>query len=115
MSCELQKKLINAKGAILVHEIPYNGLVIDELPSKFIFGLTNIKSKLIVKILRAAGANTAGVGVCFLSERKFESIFENVRLNLYKKYNVPHVPLSLLYRFALHVKQTTYTDFWLRA
>ena len=57
--------LLKRDGCVVVFENYYPGLLIDDLPSRLIYGLT--ASRLLSSLSRRLGANTAGVGVCFHS------------------------------------------------
>ncbi len=56
-------------GLLLIFENFYDGWLLSDIPCRLIYGLT--ASKRLEKIIRSLGANTAGVGVCFHSERKW--------------------------------------------
>ncbi|WP_301102380.1 methyltransferase domain-containing protein [Propionivibrio sp.] len=83
----LQKTAINAAqsiladgGLIVVYEIHYNGLFQDEIPSRLIHTLAS--SRILAPLTRRMGANTAGYGVCFHSERYWRSLYSRHGLRI---------------------------------
>ncbi|OUS26156.1 hypothetical protein A9Q99_19455 [Gammaproteobacteria bacterium 45_16_T64] len=59
-------------GIILILENYYDGSFIDDLSGRLIYALTAAKS--LRNFTSRMGANTAGVGVCFHSERTWKSL-----------------------------------------
>lgn len=51
-----------------------DGLLLDSLPSRLIYTMTSQKNPLLVKLFSAFGSNSAGVGVCMLSEKIWRSM-----------------------------------------
>lgn len=93
--------LLSGKGRICVFENLYDGSFIRDLPGWIIYQLTS--SKILAPITRRMGANTAGCGVCFGSRSHWNSLFEELKLEIqhfraYQEYEV-----SALRRIALHV------------
>ena len=56
-------------GRIIILENFYDGFLTNDLPSRIIFELTSMTS--IKRFIKKAGANTAGVGVCFHSRKQW--------------------------------------------
>jgi len=54
----------------------YNGLLGDTSASKMIYTFTTCKISFLSKIFKRMGAQSAGVGVCFLSKRMWFNFFE---------------------------------------
>jgi len=73
---EKAKQLLSPGGAVLIFENFYEGFGVVELPSVIIYELT--ASKLLKNISRKMGANTAGVGVCFHSQRYWTELLRKV-------------------------------------
>jgi SAM-dependent methyltransferase len=69
-------RLLTPEGRLSVFENMYDGLLIDSLPGRLVYGLTSIRA--IGSLVRRMGANTAGVGVCFQSEKQWR---EHMRLS----------------------------------
>ena len=63
------KHLLKPDGLLLIMEHFYNGQIVDASTSYLIYKITSIKSPFIAKAVRRLGAATAGVGVCFQSEK----------------------------------------------
>lgn len=92
-------QILNRDGRLCITDHFYNGMVYDKSTSGIIYGLTGCSIPAIVKICKKLGAESAGVGVCFLSKKmwiknieeggfKIEGIKENqkgLKLKTYKK------------------------------
>ncbi len=103
--------LLTPCGRISIFENMYNGLIIDGLPGRLIFALTS--SKLIAGFIKKMGANTAGIGVCFLSQKQWVKTISKIGLKLLEytddeKWTVP-VKLQVF----LHVGNVRFGHFWL--
>ena len=61
--------VLTERGRVSIYENMYNGYVLDGVPGWLVYQLTSARK--IAKLVRKAGANTAGVGVCFLSYRQW--------------------------------------------
>lgn len=59
-------KVLSPRGRVVVTENLFQGVFLDDLAGMLIYVLTS--SKLLAPIIKRFGANTAGCGVCFLSE-----------------------------------------------
>ena len=95
-----------------VFENMYNGILFDNLPSKIIFYLTSLKS--IKAIVRRMGANTAGVGVAFLSKKTWTNIFTNVfGKNSFEVVDFESWKIPFLRQLFLHIKTTNMSLFWI--
>jgi ubiquinone/menaquinone biosynthesis C-methylase UbiE len=103
--------LLTPMGRVSIFENMYNGLIIDNLPSYLIYQLTSSKS--IARFIRSQGANTAGVGVCFLSQKQWCSTIEASGLEILQysddeKWNIPWKR-----NVFLHIRNTRCGHFWL--
>jgi Methyltransferase domain len=104
--------LLTSRGRVSIFENMYDGLVIDGLPSRIIFTLTS--GKAIAGVIKKMGANTAGVGVCFLSQKQWIETIGRTGLQLVKytddddKWNIP-----TKWRVFLHMGNTRCGHFWL--
>ncbi len=63
------RTLLKNDGLFCVMDHFYNGAIIDSSSSFLIYTLTSIKNPYIAKIVKNLGAESAGVGTCFLSKR----------------------------------------------
>jgi hypothetical protein len=108
----LASKVIEKRqGFVSIYEIMYNGYFLHNLPSRLIFNLT--KNKVLARLSNKLGSNTAGVGVCFLSQRKWETIFKQTGFEIidFIDVNTWFTPLSK--KILLHLKKVGYGYFWL--
>lgn len=67
-------------GHVLVCERLMNSFLGDEFTTRSIYHLT--RSKLFAGFVRGMGANTAGVGVCFFSDKRLRRLFRDVGLEI---------------------------------
>lgn len=67
-------------GTLLVLEQIHQSPVFPEFASWLIFVLT--RSKLVARVVKSLGANTAGVGVLFFSERRLLRLFRDAGLSV---------------------------------
>ena len=107
------RKLLSDKGRISVFENMYTGWWIESLPGWLIFQLTSASN--IASFTRRMGANTAGVGVCFLSRKQWYQTIENANLNIldYLEPDDWTWPLRNSWRFFLHLQHVRVAHFWL--
>ena len=71
-------QVLSPRGRIVVTENLFEGMLADNFPSVLIYVLTS--RTLFAPIVRRFGANTAGCGVCFSSERAWRQLFSQIRL-----------------------------------
>lgn len=83
---EAAKAILAEGGLVVVYEIHYNGLFQDELPSKLIHALS--ESKVLAPLTKQMGANTAGYGVCFHSEKFWRSLFGQSGLRVAHEHTI---------------------------
>jgi hypothetical protein len=103
--------LLTPRGRISIFENMYNGLAVDWLPGRLIFALTS--SKLIAGIIKKMGANTAGVGVCFLSHKQWVKTVNKPNLKTLKYSNDEKWPIPMKWHIFLHVGNIRCGHFWL--
>lgn len=109
------KTHLTAGGRISVFENLYDGLLIDNLPGLLIYLLTSCR--MLSGITRKLGANTAGVGVCFLSKKEWLSSFHDAGLDVLS-YAEPDSwvwSFPLIRRIILHIQRRYIGHFWLAA
>jgi SAM-dependent methyltransferase len=106
--------LLSPRGRISIFENMYDGLWVDRLPSHLIFELTS--SKPLARFTQKMGANTAGVGVCFLSQKKWCSVIAQHPLVIDRYTDDPSDwPIPLVRRVFLHMGYIRVGHFWLRS
>jgi Methyltransferase domain len=103
--------LLTDRGRVSIFENMYNGLFIDGLPSLLIFTLTS--SKAIAGFIKKMGANTAGVGVCFLSQKQWTKVLDQTNLKLLKYTDDDKWPIPLKLNVLLHIGNIRCGHFWL--
>ena len=106
--------ILTERGRISLFENMCNGWLVDNLPGRMIYEFTSAKA--IAAITRKLGANTAGVGVCFLSKNAWYSTLQKARLEILN-YSEPDNwvwPLRAEWRIFLHFRNMRVGHFWLR-
>ncbi|MDR0705960.1 MAG: class I SAM-dependent methyltransferase [Planctomycetaceae bacterium] len=74
------KTLLSPNGSIIVSERIVNSWLPYDYSTRLIYNLT--RSKSIASIIKLLGANTAGVGVAFMSRERFEKLCNDVGLTM---------------------------------
>ena len=95
---------LNPGGLLIVFENLYEGEWLHDLPGQLIYRCT--ASKLLTPLSRRMGANTAGVGVSFHSQTKWQQMIEKAgfRTTVYVPcYHFGN--LGRLVKFGLHLKE----------
>lgn len=107
------KTLLSNRGRISIFENMYDGIYFDKLPSRLIFNLSS--SKLLAPFIRKLGANTAGCGVCFLSQLEWVDTITKVGLSV-DKYSddEPWTNISLYKKLILHLGPVRVGHFWVK-
>jgi len=107
----LTKMMLSSCGRVSVWENLYSGAIVDSLPSHIIFHVTS--SKLLCRLTKRLGANTAGVGACFLSEKQWHTVLNNAGLRVlkYKDVNQPCL-VSPCKKILLHIGSYVAAHFW---
>ena len=99
---------------LAIFENMYNGVLFDTLPSKLIFHITSLQS--IRFLTKKMGANTAGVGVSFLSKKMWVKLLSTifgaadlsiVDFGLWNK-------MPLVRKVFLHIKNVYVSLFWIK-
>jgi len=106
--------ILTDRGRISLFENMCNGWLVDNLPGRAIYQITSART--IAAISRKLGANTAGVGVCFLSSREWHSTLAMAGLEILN-YTEPDDwvwPLPTTWRIFLHIRNMRVGHFWLR-
>jgi ubiquinone/menaquinone biosynthesis C-methylase UbiE len=102
--------LLSPRGRLSVFENVFNGLVIDSLPGRIAYRLTSSRS--LAPLMRKVGANTAGVGVCFLSEQQWLTIFKLIGLEVMQRRYYPH-RVRLGHKVALSARSVRKVHYWI--
>lgn len=96
-------------GRISIWENVFEGVFWHGLPSRAIFEITS--KRPLAKLGRKLGANTAGVGVCFLSRRQWRQELESVGLTIRDSGWRP-MQLPLYQRIPLTIGAIGATHMW---
>jgi hypothetical protein len=108
-------ELLTQRGRISVFENVYDGFVIDNFPGWLIFRVTG--NARLTKVAQKLGANTAGVGVCFLSKKRWLSTMSEANLHVLESSEPDNWnwTMPLLSRCGLHLRRRYVGHFWLKA
>jgi SAM-dependent methyltransferase len=107
------KRLLTNKGRISIFENNYFGWALNDLPGRLIYELTS--SKLLASVTRRLGANTAGVGVCFLSQDEWLRTFARAGLSV-RTYAEPDKwrwPVKWYVKALLGLKRVVAAHYWI--
>jgi ubiquinone/menaquinone biosynthesis C-methylase UbiE len=77
-------KILKPEGYFCIVDHFYNGFLYDEITSKIIYTLTICKILSIVKLCKKLGAESAGVGVCFLSKKMWINLLLKNNFKIHK-------------------------------
>ncbi len=103
--------LLSSIGYISVFENIYDGIFFKNLPSYLIFYLTS--NKTLAHLVKKMGANTAGCGVCFLSEKQWHKTFEKASLIVSEYTDFERWRVIIPRRIFLHIGPVRVGHFWL--
>jgi len=103
--------LLTSQGRISIFENMYDGIIVDQLPSYLIFHLTSAKA--IKTLIKKMGANTASIGVCFLSKNQWYSTLKNTSLEILQYTDDDPWSVPMIRKFFLHLGHIRAGHFWL--
>lgn len=103
------QSLLSPDGRISIFENMYNGLWADGLSGYLVYHLTS--SKLISRLTRK-WANTAGVGVCFLSCKQWGKTISDSGLSTLYYTNDAIWKIPLAWNLLLHIGHIRCGHFW---
>lgn len=112
-SLRQMKRLLTKRGRISIFENNYAGFIHPGLPGRIIYEVTS--SKLLAPMSRRLGANTAGVGVCFLSKDQWLKTLERADLGV-RAYAEPDKwrwPVKWYARAPLFLKGIVAGHYWI--
>jgi ubiquinone/menaquinone biosynthesis C-methylase UbiE len=108
----MASQLLTKEGYIIICERVFESWVTAGFSTKLIYYLT--KNKWLGRFLRFFGANTGGVGVCFLSHQQFLDILGETGLKVSQEvclYQQRYRYYHLIRFLALGIKQSSYRLF----
>lgn len=88
------KQLLVPKGIISILENAYQPYFIESLPSRIIFH--TLSSRVLSSVMHVLGANSAGTGVCYLSEKLWRRMLEDAGLTIEKCERTSSLKISRL-------------------
>jgi SAM-dependent methyltransferase len=105
--------LMTVRGRVSLFENNYVGWLMTDLPGRLIYQVT--ASRVVAAIARRMGANTAGVGVCFLSKRQwFQTIRESgLSVLSYAEPDAWQWPIRWEWKVFLHIGDIRAGHYWL--
>ena len=96
-------KDLDSGDLVSILENCYISYMGESLPSKIIFNI--LSSKLIIPVAGIIGANTAGVGVCYLSENLWHSLLNQEGLQVMKSSPTSSLKIHFLQRIFCLIKR----------
>lgn len=102
--------ITSARGYISVYENMYNGWLISNVPGRLVFFLTS--NERLAPLVRKFGANTAGVGVCFLSKNAWGKLLAAAGLKPLHSTDDKPWETKFLYRLFLGIRDRHIRNYW---
>ena len=102
--------VLTDRGRVSLVENLYDGWWIDRAPGRIIYSFTS--SRRLRSIVGRLGANTAGVGVCFLSEAEWRSTINASGLHIESEFTFKPADIPKLWKIFLHVGSVRRGHFW---
>ena len=93
-SLRMLSALLADNGILIVAENMIDGYFKTDLPSRIIFALTTVRNRAFVRAIERY-FHTAGVGVCFHSQWRWEALFKTASLTVEQKDIGPVWPRKL--------------------
>ena len=104
-------QLVAQGGRLAIFENMYEGVLFENLPGYLIFQLTS--APLLAGTMGRFGANTAGVGVCFRSQRSWEQLLTAAGLEILTISLDPKPwKFTRFRKAALHIRSVRAALFW---
>ncbi len=102
--------VLSDRGRISIFENLYDGWWVDGAPGRIIYRLTS--SRRLRSVVGRMGANTAGVGVCFLSEKEWRSTVARSGLRIESEHVTEPRDIPRAWNVFLHVRSVRRGHFW---
>jgi SAM-dependent methyltransferase len=101
------KFILKNKGYLCINDHFYNGFLLDKITSFLIYTLTSCKLLLITKLCKKMGAESAGIGVCFLSEKMWYNLFSKIEFKVKYQKRGSELKLKWYKKILLCVRDIT--------
>lgn len=86
------RDVLKPGGLLIVHEIYHEFVLRDHLGSRVVFELSTLKLPVLAaNLLKRIGMNTANAGVCFLTRRQWNEMFEGTHYEVLDAVEKPWV------------------------
>jgi hypothetical protein len=99
-------------GRLSLIEIIPSAYWIDTLPSRAIFSVTS--SRLLAPLAKRLGANSAGVGVCYVTSSQISSLLATAGLEVESMADFDDYAHPLPVRLGLHARRIRPVLHWVR-
>lgn len=106
------KDLLSERGRLSIFDVMHDGILIDFLPSLLIYHLTS--ASWFAPIARRLGANSAGTGVCLLSQARWSRVIADAGLEVLSYTDDNSWKVKLHERLLLHMGHIRVGHFWAR-
>jgi SAM-dependent methyltransferase len=104
------RRLLSPDGRLSLWEPCYASHMVSSFASRMIFAVTS--SKRLLPVCRRLGANTAGVGVRFLSTNQWETLLAGQGLRIVNYETSPEGAFPWYVRYPLLLKSMHASHFW---
>lgn len=101
------RNLLKDNGTFFIMDHFYNGMIMDAASSFLIYSLTSIQDPVLSRIVKKLGAETAGVGVCFQSEKMWVNRIQKCGFDILLIEKSKYYKLGLLKRLGLMNKEVS--------
>ncbi|MCL2628772.1 MAG: class I SAM-dependent methyltransferase [Oscillospiraceae bacterium] len=91
-------KLLTRNGFLCISECYYFIPVIREKSSFLAYFASTIRTSFLASALRKFGIKSSGVGVCFLSQKKWKTLLKKTDYKLYEEREIPVKSIKIFLR-----------------
>lgn len=95
------KKVLKDDGCVGIVDNYNDGLIVDSISCRIIYGLTSMSNPIIIRICRRFGSYSAGVGVCMLSRKMWRHIIEKCGMQIVDEIESTPDKLGILKKICL--------------
>jgi ubiquinone/menaquinone biosynthesis C-methylase UbiE len=106
------KSLLLNDGLLSIYENCYESYSFQTLPSRLIFFF--LSNKFLLPVTNKMGANTSGVGVCYLSKSIWEKVFHDIGFDVLACSNAGEHNLGKIVKLVLTFRKLNYNHFLLK-